>query len=78
MAIEYTGETIDITPTDEGYKNITRMFAENILGDVKIARRAASRDLMVSVIELAGYLGQHNPALLIALKNEVKGRAEPE
>jgi hypothetical protein len=48
---------IDMAPTRFGYHQIARMFAENILGDVKVARRADCRSIMRSLLDIAYSMG---------------------
>lgn len=50
-------ETIDITPTDEGYYGMAALFAEQVIKDVRKPRVVSDRLLLGNVIRIAGYLG---------------------
>ncbi len=68
-------EYIDMTPTDEGYANIAMVFADSILRDVKAARRSDSAALLDSLVEIAVYLGQKDPALVARLRAYIRQEA---
>ena len=73
MAIE-TIETIDMTPTPEGYANIARTFAGSILSDVKVSRREDARAILDSLVEIVAYLARTEPALVVALRADIARR----
>ena len=56
---------IDIAPEDEGFANIARMFAEQILADVRKPRKAAARELLIGLIQTAAYIGRKDRGDLI-------------
>lgn len=55
-------ETIDLTPDPRGFASIVLLFAENILDDVKVARKVNDRILLISLIENIASLAQTSPA----------------
>jgi hypothetical protein len=57
---------INIRPTEQGYANVASLFAEQIMQDVRKGRQASDRELLVSVIQIAAYLGQRNEGALLA------------
>jgi len=50
-------DSINMAPSAEGYRQIARMFAQNILEDVKVSRRADSRAIMRSLLDIAYSMG---------------------
>ena len=66
-------DTINLEPSDEGYANIARMFAGNILGDVIVRRRKPAKQILGSLVEIAGYLAVKDPAAFKALLADIKG-----
>jgi len=50
------GETLDCTPTPDGYAAIGIRFAAQILDDVKTRRHDDDQIILVSLLEIAGYL----------------------
>lgn len=49
-------EYIDLTPTPEGYANIARRFAAQVLDDIPTRRKADDRAILDSLVEIVAYL----------------------
>ena len=49
--------TIDLTPTDDGYEGLIRLFVENIIGDVADNRKKSVTHLLGTIIDIATYFG---------------------
>jgi len=67
-------DSINLEPTDEGYANIARFFAGQVISDMRVARQKASRELLVGLIEVAGYLAVKDPEKFKALLADIKGK----
>lgn len=70
--IKATGREINLAPTDEGYLNIARVFAGSILGDVRKARKDATRELLTGLLDVACYLRVNRPDMYQALIDDIK------
>ena len=64
-------DTIDITPTAEGYANIARTFAASMLSDVKASRREDAAHVLDSLLEIVAYLATIDPALVRAVRADI-------
>ena len=67
-------EYIDMTPTDEGYRDVARLFVEQIKGDIKKSRKADDAAILDSLIEIVAYLGSKQRAELIRTIREEASR----
>lgn len=56
FVVEPTFTTLDLSPTDEGYTNIARMFVQSMRGDIRASRRAAAMSILTSLLETTVYL----------------------
>lgn len=63
-------DTIDLTPTAEGYAAIGRRFVASILSDVKVSRRKDAAAILDSLLEITGYLAQTDPRLVAEIRRE--------
>ena len=52
---------IDLTPTDDGYEGLLRLFVENIISDVLDNRKASVSHLLGVIIDIAVYFGARDP-----------------
>ena len=66
-----TTTTIDITPTDEGFTNIAAVLGQSILDSARSTRMAPTREQLVSIVEIAAYLGSKGKGDLV---EELKAR----
>ena len=58
------GKVISLEPTIEGYARIARKFSEVILDDVRKARKADDRALLVQIVKIAGKLRVDDPEVM--------------
>ena len=58
--------TIDLTPTPEGYANIARRFAAQVLDDIPTRRKADDRQILDSFIEIVAWLASTGRGDLIS------------
>jgi len=66
MAEIITTGTIDLTPTPEGYANIARRFAAQVLDDIPTRRKADDRLILDSFIEIVAWLASTGRGDLIS------------
>jgi len=59
-------ETIDMTPTTEGYIGMARMFAQAVVNDATDARRHDTGKLLGGLAEILVYLGRTLPVPEVA------------
>ena len=59
-------ETVDLTPTPEGYANIARRFAAQIIEDLPRKRSADDRQILDSFVEIVAWLASTGRGDLIA------------
>lgn len=57
MATVSAVETVDMTPTPDGYAAIAATFARSVIDDVKRSRQPDASALLVNALEIAFYLG---------------------
>lgn len=62
---------VKIEPTIEGYANMARMFAQQIISDVKVARKPATQSILVSLIDTMRYLHSVDTTLYHKILSEI-------
>ena len=53
-----TVETIDLTPTPDGYEGMARLFVDGLLAKVALDDRDSAVALLGTIVKIAAYLGQ--------------------
>ena len=64
-------ETIDLTPTDDGFVAIAERFAAQIMSDVIKRRKKDDLMLLDNLIEVVAYLARKDPAKVAQLRKAI-------
>lgn len=68
--------SIDLTPSDEAYAGMLRTFVEQVLSDVKLARRNDDTALLAEALVIATWLGKSSPELLVPIIEDLRDRGD--
>jgi hypothetical protein len=65
-------QTIDLTPTPEGFANMAKALLASVIGDVPALRRAGAKAQLDSVLEIVAYLAAiEQPTLVVAIRKSL-------
>jgi hypothetical protein len=56
-----TGTIVSVLPTERGQKDMLRLFAEQVMADVRKPRHEAASAILASIIDLSFTLGFNAP-----------------